>query len=198
MSSLPRIRSSQANGALSTGPTTEAGKRKAALANLRHGLLSKCAVIENESKELFDTVLQDHLRHFAPRTRVERGIIEDIACAYWRLRRVLAIETTMFNVGLQDEPSPDQLLRLEHTFAGLSATPKFNVLNRYETRLQRTYQRALRNLAAVRERPLAPRKSKKQKIAIDPTLENPYDQKTPVDTPESQPYTQPIPGESNQ
>jgi hypothetical protein len=148
------------NGALSNGPTTEEGKRRAALANMRHGLLSKCIVIENESRELFDLVLDQHRECFKPQDEVEEGMIEDIACAYWRLRRAMAIETRMLNssVSKQESPDPDshhpadaELDRLEQGFASLCETPKFNILNRYEARLQRTYQRALRNLANHRE-----------------------------------------------
>jgi hypothetical protein len=167
MSSIRRIVSSRINGALSKGPKTEEGKRRAALAHMRHGLLSKCVVVENESKELFDLVLTQHVECFRPQNAVEEGMIEDIACAYWRLRRVMAIETSMLNKGVRNQGQAEELDRLEQAFAGLSETSKFNVLNRYESRLQRTYQRALRNLATLRDRrrPLA----KKPKITIEPT-----------------------------
>lgn len=133
------------------------------MANMRHGLLSKCAVIDNESKEIFDLVLEQHLQYFRPRNPIEQGMIEDIACAYWRLRRALAIETRMFNSGVSEQDPGDELDRLERGFAALSESSKFNVLNRYEARLQRTYQRALRNLAALREK-----KNKKQKLPLVP------------------------------
>ena len=150
MSSIRRIVSSRINGALSHGPTTALGKRRAQLANMRHGLLSKCVVIESESDEVFDMVLDQHLEYFKPKNAIEEGMIEDIACAYWRLRRVMAIETTMLNKNVRRQDENDELDRLEQAFAGLSDTSKFDVLNRYETRLQRTYQRALRNLQNLR------------------------------------------------
>ena len=167
MSSIRRIASSRINGALSKGPKTEEGKRRAALAHMRHGLLSKCVVVENESKELFDLVLTQHVEHFRPQNAVEEGMIEDIACAYWRLRRVMAIETSMLNKGVRTQPQAEELDRLEQAFAGLAETSKFNVLNRYESRLQRTYQRALRNLSTLRDR--RRQGAKKPKITIEPT-----------------------------
>lgn len=171
MPSIRRIVSSRTNGALSRGPKTEEGKRLAALANMRHGLLSRCIVIENESKELFDLVLSQHLHYFRPKNAVEEGMIEDIACAYWRLRRITAIETRMLNKGVRIQDENDELDRLEQAFAGLADTSKFNVLNRYEARLQRTYQRALRNLSALRERPLKNKmKREKAEITIGPSL----------------------------
>lgn len=166
MSSQRRIASSKANGALSQGPVTEEGKRRAALANMRHGLLSRCVVVENESKELFDLVMTQHVEHFKPRNAVEQGMVEDIACAYWRLRRAMAIETSMLNSGVHKQDPVNELQRLELAFAGLSETSKFNVLNRYEARLQRTYQRALRNLATLRNHLMDRRK--KQKLPLNP------------------------------
>ena len=85
-----------------------------------------------------------------PKNAIEEGMIEDIACAYWRLRRVMAIETSMLNKNIRKENENDELDRLELAFAGLAEAAKFNVLNRYEARLQRTYQRTLRNLSTLR------------------------------------------------
>ena len=166
MSSLRRIVSSQANGARSKGPKTSEGKRRSALARIRHGLLSRCVVVENESKELFDAVLLQHVGYFSPKNDVEYGMVEDIACAYWRLRRVMAIETSMLNTGVRKQEPANELVRLEMAFAGLAETSKFNVLSRYEARLQRTYQRALRNLATLREK--SAKREKKQKLPLNP------------------------------
>lgn len=161
MSSQRRIDSSRANGALSHGPVSVEGKRRAELANMRHGLLARCVVVENESREIFDLVLSQHIEYFKPLNAVELGMVEDITCAYWRLRRIQAIETSMFNSGVRKQDPVNELERLELAFAGLSETSKFNVLNRYESRLQRTYQRALRNLATLRNRRLDPKKKQK-------------------------------------
>jgi hypothetical protein len=169
MSSARRIASSRANGALSKGPKTEEGKRRAALAHMRHGLLSKCVVIENESQELFDLVVTQHVEFFKPRNAVEQGMVEDIACTYWRLRRVMAIETSMFSAGVRKQDPVSEVERLELAFAQLCDSSKFNVLNRYEARLQRSYQRALRNLAALWKSPANRRKVKKtQKFPLNP------------------------------
>ena len=153
MSSTRRIASSQANGALSRGPKTPEGKRRSALAAMRHGLLSRCVVVENESRDLFNLVLYSHRESFKPQNAVEEGMVEDIACAFWRLRRAMAVETSMLNSGVRRQEPVDELQRLELAFAGLADSNKFSVLNRYEARLQRSYQRALRNLTALRKEP---------------------------------------------
>lgn len=60
MSSQERILSSRANGARPRGPTTPAGKQASSLNAIRHGILAKCVVLTNESRENFDILLAQH------------------------------------------------------------------------------------------------------------------------------------------
>ncbi|MGB7723408.1 MAG: hypothetical protein WBL65_26150, partial [Bryobacteraceae bacterium] len=66
MRSLRRINSSRANGACSRGPITPEGKERSSTNALRHGLLAKCVVLENESSECFDELVTQHQERFAP------------------------------------------------------------------------------------------------------------------------------------
>ena len=95
MSSLKRILSSRANGARSRGPTTPAGKKASSLNAIRHGLLAKCVVLTNESRENFDILLDQHIDRYRPADDVEISVVEEMASAFWRMRRVWAIETRL-------------------------------------------------------------------------------------------------------
>jgi hypothetical protein len=53
MFSLRRIRASRANGDLSRGPATPQGKLRSARTSLRHGLLARCVVLEDECPKTF-------------------------------------------------------------------------------------------------------------------------------------------------
>ena len=101
MRSLRRIDSSRANGARSRGPITPEGKERASTNALRHGLLAKCLVLENESNECFDDLVTQHIRRFAPADGVEFAMIEEMVAANWRMRRAWAIENR-----LMDQISP--------------------------------------------------------------------------------------------
>jgi hypothetical protein len=153
MSSLRRINSSRANGARSRGPITPQGKERSSANALRHGLLAKCVVLENESSECFDDLVTQHIEHFAPADGVEFGMIEEMAVAHWRLRRACAIEDRLLEMAIQNQPPGDEAARIDAALVELAASPALNLLHRYEAGLLRSYQRALDNLALLRTVP---------------------------------------------
>jgi hypothetical protein len=150
MSSQRRIAASRANGKLSHGPKTPEGKSQSSRNALRHGLLARFAVLKCESTAEFRASLDQHLQRFGPLDNVETGIIEEMAFAYWRLRRAWAIEARLIDDGVDAQTSGDAVGRLTASFSGLATSPQFNLLHRYETRLHRIFQRALQNLATLR------------------------------------------------
>jgi hypothetical protein len=147
MSSLRRINSSRANGVRSRGPITAQGQERSSANAIRHGLLAKCVVLENESGPCFDQLVAEHIGRFAPADGVEFGMIEEMAAAYWRMRRAWAIENRLMEKALRHQPPGDEAARIAAAFTELAASPELNLLHRYETRLHRIYQRSLFNLA---------------------------------------------------
>lgn len=145
-----RTIASRANGALSRGPVTPEGKRKSSINALRHGLLSQCIVLENESEEHFDALLQQHANKFQPLDDVEQCAIEDMTAANWRLRRLWSIEATLFDEAVDKNPKPTERSRLAAAFSDLTATRELDLIDRYEARLHKMYQRALLNLVVLR------------------------------------------------
>jgi hypothetical protein len=150
-SSKRRLLASRKNGALSRGPKTPEGKSRSSYNATRHGLLSNCIVLRNESREAFDDLLNQFVEHFGPLNDVEFGMIEDMASCYWRLRRVWAIETELLNSGMEKQPPGHEMARLASSFSELAVSPQLALLNRYEARLHRSFQRGLANLFLLRE-----------------------------------------------
>ena len=151
MSSLRRINSSRANGARSRGPITAEGKEHSSANALRHGLLAKCLILENESNECFDDLVTQHIQRFAPADGVEFAMIEELVAANWRMRRAWAIENRLMEKAIRHQPPGDEAERIANAFSELAASPGLNLLHRYEARLHRIYQRALFNLAILRK-----------------------------------------------
>jgi hypothetical protein len=142
-SSLARIRASRANGARSRGPKTIAGKQSSSRNALRHGLLAKQVVLANEAAPNFDIVVAQHIRRFGPADGVELGMIEEMASAFWRLRRAWAIETNLMDQGVEAAQPRGELSRIAAAFSALADTPQLALLHRYEARLHRMYQRSM-------------------------------------------------------
>jgi hypothetical protein len=148
--SLRRILASRANGALARGPHTPDGKRRSSQNALRHGLLSDCVVLPGESVEGFAQLLAEHIERFDPVDGVEFGMIEEMAAAYWRLRRSWAIENTLLADALAAQPPGDDVARITAAFRKQAASAELALLHRYETRLHLMYQRALHNILLLR------------------------------------------------
>jgi len=85
-------------------------------------------VLPGEDPEAFDRHRVAYLHRFKPADAPERDLVEAMAGARWRLKRLAAFEVTL----LQDEELP--LARA------------LGVVTRYEGQLNRTYDRALQQL----------------------------------------------------
>jgi hypothetical protein len=172
MSSLRRLLSSRANGALSRGPQTPEAQRRSSLNAIRHGLLSECVVLPGESVEGFAELLAQHIGRFDPADGVEFGMIEEMAAAYWRLRRAWAIENQLLTDAMAAQPPGDDLARIAGAFRQQAASSELALLHRYETRLHLMYQRALHNILLLRitGMPNEPNPISEQSETSDPPL----------------------------
>jgi hypothetical protein len=127
---------SRANAARSTGPRTAAGKRRSAQNALRHSLLARSPVLENESRCGFDEMLRQYIQYFAPRNAAEANAVEQMCSAVWRRRRVWSLERDALNLDLAGQASSD------------GNSPEFLLLSRYETSIDNTFHRSLARLLA--------------------------------------------------
>jgi len=112
MSSQRRIDASRANGRKSRGPVTPEGKARSAANSLRHGLLAKVCLLESESREVFDDLIDDFEARFQPIDEVEWGFVEEMIAANWRLRRCWAIENRMLDNEIGAQTEGDQIDRI--------------------------------------------------------------------------------------
>ena len=150
MSSVRLTLAARANGARSRGPATPEGKRRASQNATRHGLLARCIVMENESRTAFEALLAQHLERLQPADGLEFGFIEEMAAAYWRMRRAWALETRIFENHAKAQPPGDEIDRMAAVFTDPAAHPGLGLMHRYETRLHCIYQRALHNFLLLR------------------------------------------------
>jgi hypothetical protein len=151
MPSTRKSESARTNGAKSHGPKTEAGRQRSSQNALKHGLTAQNLLLPTEDPEEFHQLLNSYLDEFHPHGPIERDLVHDMAAAKWRLQRLAFIETQLYIEAIKDaqEYSDDDLNpseSLAQGFQRLAARSAYPFLNRIESRLERTYSRALRNL----------------------------------------------------
>jgi len=112
MPSEKQIAANQANARKSTGPKSEAGKKRSALNALRHGLTGQVVVLPEEDLAAFKAFSTELVATFAPADAHERQLAQSYASYQWRINRAAAIEDNMFTLGLMEEIAEN--LNLEH------------------------------------------------------------------------------------
>jgi hypothetical protein len=159
--SLTRSEQARLNGPRSQGPVCIDGKRRSAQNSAKRGLVAdKVVVLQNEMPEAFDRVYNAFAEKFNPQDDAERELVLQAAVARWRLRRVWQIETSLIDLKMDEQrdlisktfESCDEVTRQAVAFRSLADdTRALTFLNRYETRISREYDRAIRALDRLRE-----------------------------------------------
>ncbi len=167
-----RTNANRANAAKSTGPVTPAGKAAIAQNALKHGLAAKRVVLPDESRADYKFLLHGYLDRFQPQDTVEFELVATMAAARWRLRRIGAIETSLFfnEMALREEAITDALTvaatpddRLAYAFKKLTdASQSASLVVRYEGTLTRVHDRAFRQLEALRNPKKSPATNQSQ------------------------------------
>jgi hypothetical protein len=157
MSSILKSETARENGAKSHGPITPEGKARSSANSRRHGLASASILMDGESAEDFQLLRADFLNQFHPQTAVETDLVDVMAIARWRLRRLLAIEAHLFDqeilnrkdeIKYRSKRKPmEQEDRLAFVFQTLGDHGNsLTLLLRYEGSLNRSYDKALKQL----------------------------------------------------
>jgi hypothetical protein len=141
----------RANGTRARGAVSPEGKRRSSMNALRHGLLAKATVLQNESRRGFQTMLREHIECLEPRDALERSAIEEMCSAAWRMRRLWAMERKALDLELESQSSSDEMECLVNAFDSMARNrPHYLLFHRYETRLHNIIQRSLARIQARR------------------------------------------------
>jgi hypothetical protein len=89
----PRKKANQQNALKSTGPRSAAGKAVSSANATQHGILSRHLILPGESRAEFDALLQQLMLEQQPVGTLEQALVERMAVALWRQRRLVAAET---------------------------------------------------------------------------------------------------------
>jgi hypothetical protein len=98
MTSSRQIEANRRNAQLSTGPVTEAGKKRSRRNALRHGLTAETVIDALEGAEDYAAFEMAVTADYDAQSAVERELVLRLASVLWRLRRATAIESGLFKI----------------------------------------------------------------------------------------------------
>jgi hypothetical protein len=152
MPELNRIEINRENAQHSTGPQTEAGKKKASLNALRHGLTSQLVVMPSEDLEAYKEHLKSLLDEYQPASATEAILVQTIADASWRMHRAAAIETNLLTLGSAFAPDDLTVRGAAAMVAALENHAKaLSNLSMHTQRLSRQFEKSVTQLRALQE-----------------------------------------------
>jgi hypothetical protein len=144
----------------SGGPRTEAGKARSSQNARKHGLLAdKVYLLQNENPVVWEHIKTICYQTFQPKDEFEQRLVDKIACARWRMDRLIATETAIIACKMEEQADefngaygvPDECVRTAVAIQDLA--DKSNVLallQRYEGHLERSYTRCVKALFDLR------------------------------------------------
>ena len=159
---LSRSEQARINGAKSKGPITPEGKATSSQNAIKHGLTGGLnIVLMNENNEEYQLIRARWFDQLHPETDAERGLVDRIAAAEWRLERYVAMQSTLMDYEIDtrckaihdnwstiDEPG---LLAVAFRDAARESNG-FDLLRRYEAMLDRSIARNIKLLHDLQDR----------------------------------------------
>ena len=162
MSTLKRRLASQANGKLSRGPVTPAGKRNSAANAVHHGMLANSYVLNGEARERFERILDRLDTEFEPETESEQALVDMMAVARWRQMRIWGYERATIAKEIAQQESTaatNAASQGAEAFQNLADNSRsLDLLNRYESFAYRMFMRSQRQFKAIRAAEIAAQK----------------------------------------
>jgi hypothetical protein len=91
-SSERKIAANRKNSQASTGPKTKLGKDKAKHNALKHGAYATSTLLIGEDKDLYSSIRSEQRRRYAPKTFVDKALVDQLVNELWTLRRITRAE----------------------------------------------------------------------------------------------------------
>jgi hypothetical protein len=139
MTSDRKVAANRRNAQKSTGPRTLSGKAIASMNAVKHGLTSRKPLIPGENEADFAQFTAAWASELRPAGPQQELLAEQIIMAAWQLRRVPQLEAGLLTKYMNQDGG--------HPFAmAPEAYQQLSRLDRHQAALQRTFDRARREL----------------------------------------------------
>jgi hypothetical protein len=150
-------KTNRANSKNSTGPKTEAGKKRSSRNALRHGLTAQTVVMPTEDLELYESHKKSFHDDHSPKGSLESNLVQALADATWRLNRVAALEANLLAVPPTEQ---DLIVFLERQAKAIA------VLSLHSQRLSRQIEKTAAQLRDLQKTRLATEEHDLDKLLI--------------------------------
>jgi hypothetical protein len=153
-----RTARNRANAAHSTGPKTEAGKKRSSLNAYRHGLTGQTIILTAEDLVAYQDVTRTFFNDYKPVGTLEKHLVQFLADTTWRLDRVAALESNLIALGFDEHSNsistehPEAHAALVIIEAMRDETPALAVLGLHTARLSRHFEKILKQLNEAQEK----------------------------------------------
>jgi hypothetical protein len=159
MASEKQAAANRRNAQKSTGPKTPEGRSAVRLNGVKHGLTATSLILPGEVQSDFESLLDSLEAEHSPATPTEEALVRQMAMAQWRLRRLYHMETGYidYRIAIIREDDEDEDLD-DAGQLGIAAYKDANGakvlinLSRIESRLERSFYKALDQLQRLRAR----------------------------------------------
>ncbi|HXP88472.1 MAG TPA: hypothetical protein VN841_27330 [Bryobacteraceae bacterium] len=187
---------SRINGAKSKGPVSVDGRARSSRNALRHGLSSAVVVLPHEDRAQFEQLRESYMESFQPADQPQHDLVETMAAARWRLNRLQEIEANLFEKEmvlrasemakeLKEMTEGEKLAWVFDRMANHSKSLAMQI--RYEGQLNRTYERAFKQLQQL-QKPVA-----QASAGESAEIQNEPEPTAPTAPPDPQPLPNPVP-----
>jgi hypothetical protein len=139
MSSEARQIANSVNALLSTGPRTEEGKARSSQNARKHGLTSAEIILAFEDREEFEELKSQFETDIRPQGAIQQTLFDQLVASAWNLRRIRRMEYAL----------TDSAAHYMDLIENVELTVRLDRLARHQTRIERSFQRALRELKAL-------------------------------------------------
>jgi hypothetical protein len=147
-----RLRANRANAQNSSGPKTEAGKKRSSLNATRHGLLAQTLHLPEEEMDAYHDFTGAYVKDLNPVGFVETQLAHSCADLQFRLNRIAAAEHNLFSIGhaehgdLWETGHPESHTALAFAESIRKSPDPLKLLSLYEQRISRRFAQTLKQL----------------------------------------------------
>jgi hypothetical protein len=103
MISDKQLEANRANAQHSTGPKTEAGKKRSSLNAIRHGLTGQVLVLPDEDLAAFNQLSEKTMAELQIMGEHETQIAKSYCMALWNVQKAMAIQESLLTLGIIED-----------------------------------------------------------------------------------------------